>query len=410
MLAKIAWRNLWRNKTRTSIVVVAIAISYGLMLFLFGISQDSYQKMTDNIVEAVGGHVLIHGEGYWDLPTGGQSVADPSAKRARLEDLEGVEAVAERVMAFGLLGTATTSEGAQVVGVRPEDERAFLDLQDRLVEGAIFSEDRSMPLVIDADTAATLGVGIGDRVVLTATDLDGEVTRGLFFLDGLLTSTPGTSGEGRAYVRLEDLQQLLGYGDKVTQIGLRIADDERRYLVAAAVQEFFEGESIEVLTWDEAVPEFLALIEFDRVFTYFYLFIVVFIVVLGITNTFMMAVMERIREIGLFSALGLGPGRIGGLIMLETAFVTAVGMGAGLVLGLIGHFYVDARGIDMAEITQMDLDVSGVTMDLVVHSHLDVGLWVTGSVVIFLFICAASLYPAWKATRLAPAEAMRFFE
>ena len=410
MLWRLAWRNLWRNKTRTVIVVSAIAFSYGLMLFLFGITQDSYEKMGDNVVEAVGGHILIHGEGYWDLPTGGQVVEEPATMLDELRQMPEVDAVASRILGFGLLGTAVTSEGAQILGIRPEDEVHFADLESRLVEGELLGDERDMPVVIEADDADTLGVGIGDRLVVTASEIDGEVTRGLFFVDGILDGGPGQAGEGRAYVRFEDLQQLLGYGEGATQIGIRLYDDDQRRAVANRLREQGAGQDLEVLTWDEAVPEFQALIELDEAISFMYLFVILFIVVLGITNTFLMAVMERIREIGLLSALGLAPRRVGALVMMETTCLAFVGMTAGLGLGLMGHFWVSANGIDLSEVADYDLDVSGITMDMVVHSHLDLPLWIGGSVVVFIFICLAALYPAWRATRQAPAEAMRFYE
>lgn len=411
MIIKIAWRNLWRNWTRTVIVGSAIAFSYGMMLFLFGIADHSYQEMGDATVAAVGGHVLVHGEGYWDLPTGGQTVENPDARRAQIEALPQVQAVAERVMGFGLLSTADANEGAQIMGVRPEEEGPFFDLESRLVEGTFLSEDRDRPAVIGQGEAETLGVGIGDRLIITATDLDGEVTRGLFFVDGILRGVPGQAGEGRAFVRLADLQDLLAYGDSVTQIGIRLDDDETRDLVANSLRISFDEFDVEVMTWNEAVPELVALIEFDEAFTYLYVLIIMLIVGLGIMNTFLMAVMERVRELGLFSALGLTPRRIGLMIIIETALITAIAMLVGFGLGLAGHFWMVAYGIDLGALMDMEMEMAGVSFDmLVIHSHIDPQRWIVGSLVIFAFICVSAAYPAWRATRLAPAEAMRFYE
>ncbi len=411
MIGRIAWRNLWRNRTRTTTIIMAIAISYGLMLWMFGVADDSYREMGEATVAAAGGHVLIHGEGYWDLPTGGQTVEEPDARREYIEAMPQVQAVAERVMGFGLLSTADTSEGVQIMGIRPDDERVFFDVESRLIEGDFLGDQRTRPAVLGQGEAQTLGVGIGDRVIVTASDLDGEVTRGLFHVDGLLRSTPGQAGEGRVYVQLADLQELLGYGEAVTQIGIRLHDDETRNAVAASIIGQYSGDDIEVLTWDEAIPELVALIEFDEAFTYIYVFIIMVIVVLGITNTFLMAVMERVREIGLFSALGLTPRRIGFMIIVETAIVTAIGMALGLALGLAGHFWMVEYGIDLTQLMDMEMEIGGVGLDmLVIHSYLNVQRWVIGSIVIFVFISASALYPAWRATRLAPSEAMRFYE
>ncbi len=412
MMGRIAWRNLWRNRTRTGIMVSAIALSYGLMLVLFGIADYSYQEMGDATVAAVGGHVLVHGDGYWDLPTGGQVVGDPKRVRALGEEMPEVEAMAERVMVFGLVSTADATEAVQVMGIRPDEERHFFDPVDQLVEGEFLSGERENGIVLARETAEILGVGIGDRVVVTATDLDGEMTRGLFFVDGLLRSTPGQAGESRAFTSLEDLQRTLGYGEAVTQVGLRLSDDRHRDRIAIALEGHLRAEDLEVLTWDEAVPELVAMIEFDQAFTYIYVLVIMFIVVLGITNTFLMAVMERVREIGLMSALGLTPRRLGSLIVIETMLVTAVSMAIGFGLGLMGHYWMVAYGIDLTMMLgDLEMELAGVSLEMaMIHSHLDPMRWFVGSVVVFVFVCLSAIYPAVKATRLAPAEAMRFYE
>ena len=412
MLATLAWRNLWRNKGRTLIVMSAIAFSYGLMLVMFGIAQDSYRQMGDSIVEAVGGHILVHGEGYWEMPTGGQRVADPERLRADLEAMTEVEAVASRVMGYGLLGTARTSEGAQIMGVVPEQEEAFLGLRDRLVEGELLSDERRSPIVIGQEDAHRLGVEIGDRLVVTGSERDGDVTRGLFYVDGILESVPGQVGEATAYVHLEELQELLGYGQGVTQVGIRLGDASMRHAVVERLRDQWsdEEEALEVLSWDEAVPEFQALIDLDQGFTILYLMVIIVIVVLGITNTFMMAVMERIREIGLLNALGMEPRRIGAMLMYETIFLAILGMGAGLMMGLGVHSYVANQGIDMSAMFDEEIEMSGIAMDMVIYSHIEVGWWVVGSLVVFVSICLSALYPAYRASQKAPAEAMRFHE
>lgn len=410
MLTRLAWRNLWRNRSRTLIVTSAISFSFGLMLFMFGLVHDAMEKMGDNVVEAVGGHVLIHGEGYWELPTGGQTVDRSTELREHLESTPQVEAVSSRVLAVGLLGTAANSEAVLVQGIDPEDDRAFIDLSERLIEGELLSDDRRRPIVVAAAEAERLGLEIGDRVVVTASDIEGDVTRGLFFVDGILESTPGEAGEGRAYATLEDMQETLGYGSGVTQIGIRLVDDDMREAVAQQLREHWEGEGLEVMTWSDAVPEFEALIEMRQGIIWVYLMILVFIVVLGITNTFMMAVMERIRELGLLSALGLEPRRIGALVMLETVMVAAMGMGGGLLLGLAGHAWISRHGYNLGATIDHEFDVSGISMDMVAHSQIHWPMWAIGAAVVFVFICLAALYPAYRATQQAPSEAMRFYE
>lgn len=411
MLVRIAWRNLWRNSGRTGIVASTIAFSYGLMLFAFGIGSYSQHEMREATVAAAGGHLLVHGEGYWELPTGGQRVEDPVAVRAALGELSGVKGVAERVIAYGLLSASGAGEGAQLMGVRPEEEGLFYDLEGSLLRGEFFKSALERPVVIGAAQAQELAVGVGDSLTITATGLDGEAKREVFNVSGILESAPGRVGEGRAYIELGDAQELLGYGGAVTQVGALFRNEKWRGDGAAKLKEELAGQNLEVLSWDEAVPELVAILEFDTAFSYLYLFMIMVIVALGITNTFLMALMERVREIGLLSALGLDPRRIGELMMLETVFLAGISMAAGFLLGLAGHFYVATYGIDLSSVMDLDFDLAGVSLDFaVIRSHLDPGQWIMGSVVVFFFICASALYPAWRATKLAPSEAMRFYE
>lgn len=408
---KIAWRNLWRNRTRTVIIASAIAFSYGLMLISMGVSADSYARMEEKAREATGGSVLVHGEGWWEGQGSDVVVADPGPVIARAEALPEVEAVMPRVIINGLLSSARGNEAVRLSGVVLEREQALADLREDLVAGEFFSEELDSPVVISEGLAQRLSVAVGDKVVLTASRVDGEVTRALFYVSGLLTSGMAAEADLQAYAPLELAQEAVGMGNALTQVGVLVSAVEAQDEVIAALHEVEGAQALEVLSWQQAVPEMSGLLEFDAAVNGIYFVVIFLIVLFAIANTFLMAVMERVREYGLLSALGVGPGQVGRLVIWEAFYLALVGMLAGLVLGLTGHLTIASVGIDMAAMGAGDMEMAGIAMnDLVVRSHLEPGRWLLASAMVLAVVMISAVYPAVRAMRLAPSQAMRFYE
>ncbi|MDX1675951.1 MAG: FtsX-like permease family protein, partial [Longimicrobiales bacterium] len=247
---------------------------------------------------------------------------------------------------------------------------------------------------------------------LTASDPEGEMTRALFHLTGVLESGIREMDESFGLTTVRAARRALGDGTMLTQVGVLTGDaatDSVAARVRAAVAS--RGDGLEVLTWREAVPEMVGLIELDDAFAYIYYVVIFAVVLFSITNTFLMAVMERVREFGLLNALGLPDRRIGRLLLTETVLLTALAMGVGLLLGLAGHLAADHWGIPVAAYGIDEIEMSGIDMsDLVMHSTINPLKWGVASVFVAVATIASALYPAWRASRLAPAEAMRFYE
>ncbi|RVU44827.1 ABC transporter permease [Lujinxingia sediminis] len=408
---KIAWRNLWRNRTRTVIIASAIAFSFGLMLISMGISADSYARMEEKAREATGGSVLVHGAGWWEGQGSDVVVADPGPVMVRAEGLPEVKAVMPRVIINGLLSSARGNEAVRLSGVVLEREQPLADLRDDLVEGAFFSREYDAPVVISEGLANRLNVSVGDKVVLTASRVDGEVTRALFYVSGLLRSGMAGEADLQAYAPLEVAQEAVGMGDALTQVGVLVSEVEAQDEVIAALQQVEGAQALEVLSWEQAVPEMSGLLEFDAAVNGIYFVVIFLIVLFAIANTFLMAVMERVREYGLLSALGVGPGQVGWLVIWEALYLALVGMFAGFVLGIAGHLTIAQVGIDMAAMGVGDMEMAGIAMnDLVVRSHLEPGRWLLASAMVLAVVMISAVYPAVRAMRLAPSQAMRFYE
>lgn len=410
---KLAWRNLWRNRTRTVILLTAVGLPYAMMIVSFGFIGDFLRKMEERSAETVGGTVLVHGEGYWNARSNDIVIDDAERVRESVAAAEEVRAAIPRVLVSGMLSSSRGAKGVQLRGIDPERQAKLRDLSPYVVEGAFLSEDDERPIVLGAGLVETLEVELGDKVVLTASDRDGEVARFLFRLRGVVETGSPKLDDAAAFTRLGVAQEALGLEDGVHQIGVVSTAGVESGEVAASVRGAVDGggADLEVLTWQEAMPEMVSYLSIERAGMNMMLIIVFVIVSFVIANTFLMSVMERVREFGLFSALGLDDRRIAQMVFLETAVLTGIAIGIGLVLGLAGHFALDVYGIDIAELFGAEMQLSGIALEgMVMRSAFVPGRWLLGTAGVVALVFLAAAYPAWKATRLAPSKAMEFYE
>lgn len=417
MLLRLAWRNLWRQRTRTLILISAVTFSYALLLVSMGLGDDSHRQMLDAAVEGAGGDILIHREGYWETLAGDLVLADGPELLEAAAGVEGVRAAIPRIRLPALASTSSAARAVELLAVDPGREEALVDIHEHLEAGERLDEtELAAPVLLGSLLAEDLEAAPGARVVLTASAPDGELTRGLFRVAGILESGIRQLDESLAYTTLPAAWDMLSSPGTLMQIGVLL--DEGLEAEAEKVAESLRGavgsvaaEPIEVLTWQEAVPEMVGFIETDDAFLYIYGAVVFVVVAFAIANTFLVAVTERIREFGLLNALGLPGRKLGALVLTETAALTVVALGGGLALALAGHLALDHWGLPVALWGLDEMELAGVDFsDLVMRSEITVGKWVIATVAVAVTTVLSAAFAAVKAARLLPAEAMRFYE
>ncbi|TVR03519.1 MAG: ABC transporter permease [Deltaproteobacteria bacterium] len=407
----LAWRNLWRHRARTLIVGSAIALSYALFLILIGIEDHSGEEMSAKAEDFVGGALRVEGGEFTAMRTLDHLVPDGVALAERIAALPQVRNVRVEVELQGLLSSPRNNTGADLRGIDPDNwPTALEDLGLAVAEGRFLHPDDATGIALTRTVARELSVALGDRVVLTLSDPDGEVTRALFLVATILDVEPG--GFDRiAFTHLQAAQRAANLGDAVTGIGVQLADSRQRFRLQpdlqAQVDQWRPDQNLAVLTWDEVLPELVAMIEVDRANTLVFLGLIFLVVVFAIANTMLMSVLERIREFGLLGALGLGPGHLIRLVFIEGALLTLAAMAVGLAIALAGHTAIATWGIPLGE-GGLEYETAGISMvDFSLYSTLIPLHWIRTSVLIFVLSMLASIYPALRAMRLEPTEAMR---
>lgn len=414
MLWRMAWRNLWRHRTRTVIMTSAVAFSYALFLVSMGMGDDGHQQMLDAAAEGAGGEILVHADGYWATRSSDLVIRNAEEILSSIVSTRGVGTAIPRVIVNGLVSSPVGNRPLMLQGIDPMRESALRDFSEDMKEGEYLTEStRDDPLVLGVTIVEKLELELGDRVVVTASGPDGEITRALFHLTGILESGLPEMDENMGLTTLEAAREAVSMEGMLTQVGVVQDSDFRSEEVAQAIRDSTGtvGDGLEVLTWQEAIPEMVGFIEIDDAFLYIYLIVIFAVVAFAIANTFLMAVMERVREFGLLNALGLRGSGVARLLLAETVLMTLLAMTVGFILGYSGHLALDHYGVPVAMWGVEDMEVSGVDFaDMVMRSTITPVKWVAASVMVAIVTLASAIYPALRASRLAPAEAMRFYE
>lgn len=414
MLWRMAWRNLWRHRTRTLIMTSAVAFSYALFLVSMGMGDNGHQQMLDAAAEGAGGDILVHADGYWASRSSDLVIRNGEDILSAVASTPGVEAAIPRVLVNGLVSSPVGNRPLMLQGIDPDREVALRDFSEDLTVGEYLTETtRDDPLILGATIAEKLELELGDRVVLTASGPDGEITRALFHLVGILESDLPEMDENLGLTTLQAAQEAMSMEGMLTQVGVVQDPQIPSQALAESIRQATGaiGDGLEVLPWQEAIPEMVGFIEIDDAFLYIYLLVIFAVVAFAIANTFLMAVMERVREFGLLNALGLRGGGVARLLLAETVLMTLVAMAVGFILGYSGHLLLDHYGLPVAMWGVEDMEVSGVDFaDMVMRSTITPIKWVAASVMVALITVGSAIYPALRASRLAPAEAMRFYE
>jgi putative ABC transport system permease protein len=408
VLPKIAWRNVWRNKRRSAITLAASSFGLAVLIFFFALVAGFHEQLIDNATRTSLGHLQVLARGYRDDPSPEHAINDPAAVSAALAAEPEVEKALPRVEASGLASSAEASVGVMVVGADPARERDATRIAQTIVAGSYLKDDgrQTAPILIGVKLAKRLKVRLGDKIVLLSQATDGSLANALFRVQGIFKTGADALDLGVVFAPLPRVQSFLGMGKKVTSYVVYVRDPDRVDQVRAALAARLDQKRFEVVTWKQLDPSLLQAIQLDDASMYILLLIVFFIVALGIVNTLLMSVFERTREFGVLLALGMEPREIVAMISLESLALGTLSLVGGATLGALVSWYVQVRGIDLTRWTQ-GISMANAFMEPIMYARLQWGDVLKSCALILAITLLAGLYPALKASRLSPVDALR---
>lgn len=400
----VSWRNLLRHRRRTLITAVAMGLGIAMCMATIALQDGLYSRMFDLMVTQSIGHVQVHHPDYPAKKRAHDTL--PAALAEPIRALPEVVSVAPRMYSFALAGGADTSSGAQIVGVSPREEASITGLDHTVNDGAWLSDDAAMQAVVGVDLAEELAVKPGDELVLVGQDAYGGVANDLFTVVGVARTGQVALDRTGIWVHITDLQTFSAMDDRIHEV-LVVGDDVKQSAaLGVAVSALAAGDDALVRTWDTVSPQAAQMVTLQEVSAIIVLGIVLTVAALGVLNTMLMSVFERVREFGVLRALGLAPRQLMRLVITETLLLATLATAIGLALGGLLDAYLVYVGLDFS-VDGKGLNYMGVTLDPVIRGMVRPKGIVLTVVTVYIVTLLAAIWPAVRAARLEPVEAMR---
>lgn len=401
MIPIIAWRNVWRNRTRSLVIIGSVMIGLWAGVFVMAVSIGITKARKEQMITKQISHIQIHEPAFIDRQKLQQYIPGGPQKLQTIQQDSLVKFASGRMLINGMLRTPQGSGGVRITGIYREKEAQLTKLDSKLVEGEYFPNKKNQVFVGKA-LAEKFDLKLGSKMVLTFQDTSANMVAGAFRICGLYKTANSKLEERLVYVRNDDLSRLLEMPIVLHEIALLAKSDQDVTNIEDRLQKKFPD--LKVRTWKEISPELKYLDQMMDVFMYVFIGIILFALAFGLVNTMLMAVQERVRELGMMMAIGLTKTRLFFVILLETCYLAFTGTVAGFVLGWLTVHFTGKTGINVASVEE---GMAEFGMSATLYPQLNWKYYpiIAGMVIVFAVLSA--MYPAIKALKLDPAEAIR---
>lgn len=400
MYCLIALRNVKRNPRRSGLTVVAISFGLFCLIIFQALKLGLHREMVLGTVNLDAGALQIHAADYeanlaalTPIPEVGRVVTALKAA--------GVRRFALRLKTPALILAGKRSSSVILSGVDPAREAGVTFIADRLQEGAYLPDEKG--ILIGAELAESLNLKLGDQIKLMAQDAFGKPVAEKFPISGIYRTGLASFNRTHVYLRRSAAQSFLDLdADDVTEIAVK-TDPAKAQLLAAELKETLPADAYQVRTWQEIAPDVQQLIELNDATMRLLIFIVFCIVAMGIANTMTTVIYERFRELGILAAIGTAPGGIVSMVVLESFFIGCIGTALGSMIALLACSYLNRYGIDLTHFTSSNQYFAA---SHVLKTVLTIKDFAGANLITLLTAVIGGIYPAWKAGRLEPVDAI----
>lgn len=403
MLLKFAWRNIWRNRSRSLITMSAIGSAVLLAVVTVSLQKGVWENLVKNLVSLYTGYAQVHAKGYWDEQTLENSFEIKEDINQLVAGTPGIQSMTHRLETFALASSGPKTRGCLVVGIEPKSENALTQLASKVRSGEMLHSESEAALLAEG-LAEKLKLGLGDTLVLLTQGYYGSTAAIKVPIQGLLHFGSPELNDRIAYVPLAVAQHWLDAPGRATSLVIGLERAQLLPGVDKALKKTLPPE-YEALTWKEMMPEITQHIEADSVGMYIMLGILYMLISFGIFSTLLMMLAERQREFGMLTALGMPPRAIARVVLAETVFLTLSGCLAGIALSYPAVWYLYKYPIvfsgDLAETYER------FGFEPVFPAIIKASIFTNQTLVVLCIGLVLAIYPVLRVLHINAVEAMR---
>jgi len=405
MIWSIAWKNVWRNKLRSAVVILAITLGLIGGIFVAGMTNGMAEQRISHIISNEISHIQIHHPKFQENNNLKYRIENSDEILKTIRQFPEVKAACGRIIAVGMLKSPRTSLGIQIIGIEPEMERQVTQIYRCLLDSAgnYFEGKKRLSILISKKLTAKLKVQMRKRLSTTFQDANGELTQASFRVSGIFNTQNSLFDKMNVFVRKSDLRKITKLQPSEShEIAMLLHDVKNTEKVVSKLEKLYP--QLEIESWSEIQPDLRLTTDFMTIMMYVFVIIILLALGFGIVNTILMVILERVKELGMLMAIGMNRLRIFKMIMLETVFLAVTGGMLGIFSSFLLIQYFSKVGIDLSMYAEGFEAIGYATM---MYPDVPIDFYFGVSLLVVLTGILAAIYPAFKALRLNPAEAVR---
>lgn len=339
MLIKLAWRNLWRQKRRTLLTASALALALFLSLMTRCLQEGSYSSNIENAARFYTGLIQLQNPNFRESQSIDELLPQSDEFIEPVRSHPNIQYTLPRIESFALASVQDRSKGVIILGIEPQLEEAYSNISHKVVAGSYLVEG-DQGVLIGAGLARYLKLDIGDEIVLYGQGYRGQVAAGLYTVNGILDYPLAALDNQLVYMPLKLAQTLFSTGEQVTAWVLHTYELDRITQTEQQIKDRYLS-LVEVRNWTDLYPEMAQQIQLDRIGGIFLIYILYGIVGFGLFATVLMMMLERQREFGVMVATGMLRSKLMKLLVIESGFISIIGIILGLVVAgpFLIYFY-----------------------------------------------------------------------
>lgn len=401
-LVKIAWRNIWRHRLRSLVVIISIILGIWAGIFVsafsFGLNNQRKESMIRNQVS----HLQVHHKAWAQEADVSYLLNEPAALIQSLQEF-GAPNHTLRLKSMGMAATAHYSGGVQIIGINADTETELTGLGSRIDSGDYLGEKGRNPILIGAALAEKLEVKPGSKVILSFSDQDLNLVSASFKVKGIYSDVSSQIEKLQVFVRAQDLQSLLGLdANAYHEIAVLLEDDKGVDALKSQLEQKHADYLIE--SWKEIAPELAFADEIMSQALYIIIGIIMLALSFGIINTMLMAVLERRKELGVLMSVGMTKPKVFTMVILETFFLALLSGPFGILAAYLSVSGTADTGLSLAMFSD---GLASYGIGTVIYPVLPNSFYFGTAAIVFIMTLLAAIYPARHALKLNPIETMR---
>jgi putative ABC transport system permease protein len=406
MLLSLAWRNIWRNKRRSLIIVSAIAVGILSGLFASAVMFGMGDSLVNSTIDRDLGHIQIHSMKFEDEKLLVDTIPQYKTIIKKINQQNDITGITSRIIIEGMGSSPSTSSGLKIVGINPVEERTVTSIHKQIVAGIYFTDStiRGNQILVGERLAENFGIKEKSKIVLSFQGFDGSIIYGAFRVAGFFKTESTLFDKTNVFVKKAALYSLLDSDPFAHEITIRLSSVQEADSVYTNLKN--ELPDVSVKNWKDLAPDLKLMDELIGVQLNIFLGIILFALLFGITNTMLMSVLERVREFGVLMAIGMKRRRVFAMIIIETISLSLAGGIIGMICSSILIAYFGSVGINLSAFSK---GFTAWNLSPVLNPELPLYFYFSITIMIIITAILSAVYPAIKAIKLNPAKAIRTY-